>query len=125
MSALFPAPPGPASDSAAGEREGPGGHVARPRGLEAHRLRWEVRGARFRAHALAEAVFGPDAHVLPAGGEGGMPPFRGLVRVVVPFADIDVHRWRERIFVSCAARDPLLAGVPLVYLFEPLTTETA
>jgi hypothetical protein len=95
------------------------------RDLAVVRSRWEVRSAEWRAVALAEAIFGRPVGVRL---QGVRPPpprasrgigFRGLLRLEVPFDELDLHRWRESVFQACAAEDPVLCRVPLVYVFAP------
>ena len=90
------------------------------RELEVVRRRWEVRSAEWRAVALAEAVFGRPVRASVRGGDpAGRGFFRGLLRLEVPFRELELHRWREEVFRACAARDPVLTRVPLVYVFVP------
>jgi hypothetical protein len=79
---------------------------------------WEVRSAQWRAWALAEAAFGGRVRTHLA-GKAGYASFRGLLTVVVPFRDLDDHRYRESLFLAWVSRDPVLARVPLVFVFEP------
>ncbi|MGD2068768.1 MAG: hypothetical protein PVI57_08860 [Gemmatimonadota bacterium] len=96
------------------------------RDLEAVRRRWEVRSAQWRAAALAESIFGRPVRVRMRGGDpAGRGAFRGLLRLEVPFRDLELQRWRERTFQACAARDPVLTRVPLVYVFAPVIAEAA
>lgn len=80
------------------------------------RARWEVRAAQWRARELAEDVFG---EVLDMGLSGirGQGPLRGLMRLDVPFDDLTGHVARQERFLAAAASDPILASVPLVYVF--------
>lgn len=94
-------------------------YVDPTRALEETRRRWEVRSAQWRARALAEAIFGGDVRVRLQGAGAARGLLRGMLHMDVPFDDLDVHRWRERVFRACAADDPLLARVPLVYVFRP------
>lgn len=82
------------------------------------RARWEVRAAQWRARELAEAIFG---RVRSASLLGLRPHglLRGLLQLEVPFEDLDDHLARERSFLTAAGADPVLAQVPLVYVFEP------
>ncbi|MDX1646703.1 MAG: hypothetical protein R3304_06130 [Longimicrobiales bacterium] len=84
------------------------------------RARWEVRAALWRARELAETVFGPVAGMGVSGirAEG---PLRGMMRLHVPFDDLDAHRAREASFMAAVEADPLLARVRLVYVFGPAT----
>jgi hypothetical protein len=90
----------------------------RPRSPDEQRARWEVRAAQWRAHELAEHIFGSVSSTGLSGirGEG---PFRGLMRLEVPFSDLGAHREREARFLSAVGEDPLLAGVPLVFVIGP------
>jgi hypothetical protein len=85
---------------------------------EERRSRWAVRAAQWRARELAEAVFGGVGEsslraMRPAG------PARGLLVLSVPFSDLDSHRLREERFMAAAEADPVLAQIPLVYVFGP------
>ncbi len=82
------------------------------------RARWEVRAAQWRAHELAELVFGSVSAVGLSGirGDGTL---RGLLRLEVPFAGLEAHREREARFLSAVEADPLLSGVRLVYVIGP------
>ena len=82
------------------------------------RARWEVRAAQWRARELAEAVFGRvgESSLVGAKPSGSL---RGLLRLEVPFLDLDVHREREARFMAAAAADPVLARVRLVYVIGP------
>lgn len=80
------------------------------------RRRWEARTAQWRARALAEAVFGGEVEARLA-GHGGGHAFRGLLHLDVPFAGLERHREGEARFLAAAARDPVLSGVPFVYVF--------
>lgn len=86
--------------------------------VEERRRRWEVRAAHWRAHALAEEVFGSAVRTrlegLRTGGE-----LRGLLRLEVGFRDLDEHRRAEARFLSAAGGDPLLSTVPLLYVVGP------
>lgn len=119
MSELFPRPPaGPGVDPEPTE------HLDRSREVRESRYRWILGAARWRAHALAEIVFGGEVSVrLPAGSAeaaaSGHYPFRGLLHMDVPFLDLEVHRSRERIFLACAGADPVLSRVPFLYVFRP------
>jgi hypothetical protein len=86
---------------------------------EAERIgRWEVRAAQWRALELARSAFGAEAR----GSMMGLRhrgPMRGLMRLDVPFEDLDEHRRREAHFLGLVHTDPLLARVPLVYVVGP------
>lgn len=90
----------------------------RPRSDSEQRARWEVRAAQWRARELAEAVFGSVAESVLVGAKTG-GPLRGLLRLGVPFVDLNQHREREARFLAAAAADPVLALVPLVYVIGP------
>jgi hypothetical protein len=79
---------------------------------------WQVRAAQWRAWALAEAAFGAGVRT-SLSGRGGHTPFRGLLTVTVPFRELDDHRYRESLFLAWVSRDPILTGVPFVFLFQP------
>ena len=82
------------------------------------RARWEVRAAQWRAHELAHVVFGAVSDVgmisMRRGGD-----MRGLLRLEVPFDDLEAHRAREARFMAAVSMDPLLSTVPLVYVIGP------
>jgi hypothetical protein len=84
---------------------------------------WRVRAAQWRAWALAEAAFGEGVRTALT-GRGGYPSFRGLLTLTVPFRGMEDHRDRESLFMAWVSRDPVLARVPFVFLFqpEPVTT---
>jgi hypothetical protein len=90
----------------------------RPLSDSERRARWEVRAAQWRARELAEAVFGRvgESALLAARPSG---PLRGLLRLQVPFADLDQHREREARFMAAVAADPVLAHIRLVYVVGP------
>ncbi len=88
---------------------------------EEARRRWPVRAAAWRAVELAQAVFGGEV-TGRLGGGASSGAFRGLLHLEVPFGDLEAHRERERVFAACAARDEVLAGVPLVFVFDPRPT---
>ncbi|MFC1660318.1 hypothetical protein ACFL3S_02480 [Gemmatimonadota bacterium] len=90
--------------------------------LRVERRPWEVRAAQWRAWHLAEMIFGPEVRVRLA-GRGGPSTFRGLLTLGVPFSDLADHRAREALFMSWVARDPLLARVPFIYVFEASTVQ--
>ena len=80
--------------------------------------RWEVRAAQWRALELARAAFGPEAEgeLLGLRTRGAL---RGLLRVDVPFTDLESHRRREAAFLGMVGADPLMAEVPLVFVVGP------
>lgn len=80
--------------------------------------RWEVRAAQWRALELAGAAFGPGVR----GTLLGLRPrgnLRGLLKLEVPFADLDAHRRREAAFLGMVGTDPLMARVSLVFVVGP------
>lgn len=93
-------------------------YVDHVRDVEEQRRRWEVRAAHWRAHALAEEVFGGPVRTSLMGlrTQGGL---RGLLRLDVDFHDLAEHREAEARFLAAAGGDPLLATVPLVYVVGP------
>ena len=90
----------------------------RPLSDSERRARWEVRAAQWRAREPAEAVFGRvgESTLLGAKAAG---PLRGLLRLQVPFADLDQHREREARFIAAVAADPVLTHIRLVYVVGP------
>jgi hypothetical protein len=84
---------------------------------------WEVRSAQWRAWALAEAVFGEGVEVRLS-GRGSYHGLRGLLTLTVPFSTLGEHRHREAIFLAWAGADPVLAQVPLIFVFEPAPVPT-
>lgn len=82
-----------------------------------HRL--EAGAARWRAGALAEAVFG--GRVVPrlrsARTAAG---FRAMVELEVPFRDLDEHRDAEDRFLRAAYGDEVLGSIPVVFVFTPV-----
>ena len=86
---------------------------------EAERIgRWEVRAAQWRALELARHAFGAQARGSMIGLRH-QGPMRGLLRLDVPFEDLDEHRRREAHFLGMVGADPLLSRVPLVYVVGP------
>jgi hypothetical protein len=88
------------------------------------RQRWSIQAAKWRTLELARHIFGPDASL----GPNGFPPrgaFQGLVRLEVPFEDLEAHRELEARFATMAGRDELLTQVPLVFVFDPVPTQIA
>lgn len=117
MSELFP---GPAPDPS-GEPEPTGWQDPRLDRAEARR-RWRIRAAQWRALALARAIFGEGTGVrLSRSGPGH--PFRGLLHLKVPFRGMEDHRRRESVFLACAARDPVVAASPFIFVFDPVPAE--
>ncbi len=82
-----------------------------------HQARWSLQAARWQAVALAEEVFGEGVRSRLL-GTPGREGFQGLLTLVVPFRDLEEHRDREGLFLSSAGADPVLAAVPLVFVFE-------
>jgi hypothetical protein len=80
--------------------------------------RWEARAAQWRARELAESVFGGEVTARLT-GRAGRQAFRGLLYLDVPFRDLATHRSLEAVFLSCAAKDPILARIPLVFVMGP------
>lgn len=85
---------------------------------EEARRRWPARAAAWRAVELAEIVFGGEV-AARLGGASATGAFRGLLHLEVPFDDLERHADRERVFAACAARDEVLAQVPLIFVFAP------
>ncbi len=101
----------------------PGAHWGEIREIrDSQRDRWEVRAGQWRALELAREVFGEEtsAHLAPYPDRG---PYRGLLRLGVPFVDLEGHRERERLFLALTGSDPVLARVSLVFVFEPVLTD--
>lgn len=92
--------------------------LQRPLSLAERRARWEVRAAQWRAREIAEHVFGAvDGSSLIGLRPTG--PLRGLLELEVPFEGLAAHREREARFLAAAQADPVLATVPLVFVFAP------
>ena len=85
---------------------------------EARQQALHANSARWRAGALAEAIFG--AGVVPrlrhARGARG---FHALVELEVPFHCLHSHRERESRFIREAERDEVLSSIPAVFVFTP------
>ena len=92
--------------------------LQRPLSLAERRVRWEVRAAQWRAREIAEIVFGGVA-ASSLIGIRSQGPLRGLLELEVPFECLDSHREREARFMAAAQADPVLARVPLVFVFAP------
>lgn len=80
--------------------------------------RWEVRAAQWRAHALAEAAFGPGVQSSLTGVRvhGAL---RGLLRLDVPFDNLPTHSGRQDRFMAAVREDPVLRRVPLLFVVGP------
>lgn len=111
MGFLIPRPPGD-------EPDGPHPHtLVDPRiQEESWGGRWSREAARWKAVALAEAVFGKGVESDLA-ATPGRDSFRGFLHLRVPFRDPDDHFHRERVFVWAASMDPVLREVPLLFVF--------
>lgn len=83
---------------------------------EADRIAW-AQAARWRAGALAEAIFGTGVIPRLRNARGGAG-FHSLVELEVPFVDLALHRELEEQFVRAAAVDEILSRVPSVYVFS-------
>ncbi len=90
----------------------------RPLSPAEQRARWEVRAAQWRARELAEHAFG-SVSSMGLTGIRGDGPLRGLLRLDVPFSDLELHRRREAVFLEAAHADPVLSVVPLVFVIAP------
>ena len=90
--------------------------LQRPSSPAEQKARWEVRAAQWRAREIAEAVFGRVAAAELTGMRAG-GSLRGLLRLDVTIRCLDRHRDLEGIFMAAVASDPILAQVPLVYVF--------
>lgn len=122
MTALIPGTPGHPDDDARPHRELVEALDPRTE-REVSRRRWEFAALRWRALALARAIFGAEARL--DGSSAGVGGFRGIVRLRVPFASLDAHREREARFVAWAARDDVLGPASLVYVFSPAVAPAA
>jgi len=105
------------SDAESSLARGPGWEERRNQRSVAHD-RWEVRAGEWAALELARHVFGDDTGVRLAGWPS-RAPFRGMLTLQVPFRSMVDHRRREGVFLHLVARDPVLARVPFVFIFEP------
>lgn len=86
------------------------------RSEEERRFRLEVQAARWRALELARANFGEEARGSLMGVRRGAP-WCGLLHLAVPFEGAERQRSREARFIAMASADPLLARVPLLFVF--------
>lgn len=85
---------------------------------ETRREAGDANSARWRAGAIAEAVFG--AGVVPRLRYArGAPGFHALVELQVPFQGLEVHREREDRFLAEAGRDEILSRIPTLFVFTP------
>lgn len=84
---------------------------------DAERVRWERRSGQWAALDLARDVFGRETSVRLE-GYGARGAFRGMITLRVPLRGLDDHRRREQVFRVLAGRDPVLAQVPLIFVFE-------
>lgn len=91
--------------------------------LDRTRRAWEVGTARWRACAMAEAIFGGPVVAKIDAVADGRGAFRGMVSLHVPFSDLGLHQWREDVFQACAAADPVLGRVPVLFIFQPRIVE--
>ena len=89
--------------------------------VEEARRRWEGRAAQWRARALAEALFQGEVRATLQ-GHRVRGAFHGMLHLEVPFEDLANHRGREAAFLACAARDDVLAQVPLIFIFSARPT---
>lgn len=85
---------------------------------EARRTREWAQAARWRAGAIAEAIFG-DGVVPRLRYARGAAGFQALVELEVPFASLERHREKEHRFVHEAGRDELLSRIPTLFVFSP------
>ena len=90
----------------------------RPLSPAERRARWAVRAAQFRAREIAEPIFGRVRSSVLLGLRAGGPQ-RGLLELEVPFRGLEEQRAREASFLAAVREDPILARVPLVYVFAP------
>jgi hypothetical protein len=97
---------------------GPGWEERREEGVS-FRQRFELRAGQWMLLELARQVFGDATSVRLVRGARERPPFRGMVILRVPFRSMEDHRAREGVFLSLAAADPVVAAVPMLYVFEP------
>lgn len=90
---------------------------------EVRRASLWAQAARWRAGALAEAIFG--VGVVPrlryARGAAG---FQALVELEVPFHGLERHRAAEHRFVHEAGRDEVLSMIPTLFVFTAREADT-
>ena len=79
---------------------------------------WELRAAQWKARFLAEMAFEGRVDVSLV-GRPGYPSFRGLLYLQVPFRDLPDHERRQALLLRWSGEDPILARVPLIFVFEP------
>lgn len=92
------------------------------RSVDEDREERSVEAASERAREIARRVFGTVSNTSLTGvGIGG--PFRGLLRLDVPFTGLDLHREREARFLAAVGADDLLARVPLLFVVGPEPSE--
>jgi len=78
----------------------------------------EANAARWRAGALAEAIFGPG--VVPRLRYGrSAAGFQAMVELQVPFRSLDLHRELEGRFLREVGRDDVLSRVRALFVFTP------
>ena len=109
---LFPEPP------VRPETDPPSASLVQEQRDEERRQIWTADAARWRAGALAEAIFGPGVvpRLRSARGAAG---FQALVELEVPFAGLDDHQGREQLFLAEARRDEILGVIPTLFVFTP------
>ena len=81
--------------------------------------RAEAGAARWRAGALAEAVFGGRVVPRPRPART-VAGFRALVELEVPFRGLDEHLEAEDRFLRAASGDEVLGTIPVVFVFTPV-----
>lgn len=113
MSGLIPRAPTPLDTEPAHPSLG-----QRELDAEERRRLARVKAASWRARELAADVFGGVAESALSTRPGVAAP-QGLLQLDVPFDDLDRHRDREDRFLAAVHADPLLSGVPLVYVIGP------
>lgn len=82
------------------------------------RSRWEVRAAQWRAVELAELIFGSVTGIGVSGFRSD-GPIRGMMRMAVPFSELQAHQARQARFLAAADADPILSRVPFIYVIGP------
>ena len=115
MDGLFPRLP------EASGTQGPWITVEDPRRrLDVERIRWERRSAQWRALELAQEVFGDEETEVALASYPARNGFHGLLRLRVPFDDLERHRDREARFTELAGHDEVLSAAPMVFVFDPV-----